>query len=115
MGAAWERVRRDDLCVLTVADVLNESSAQNYADSIVFENVDRSHLDDHHVGQLECWFRYGRWRITALVRQDVPPATRVSFERWARERVYRLVHTDDPESDGWSPRTLDDGWQIAGA
>jgi len=95
--------------------VLNESSARVFADSIIFDDVDGARLDDTEAGQLACWPRYGRWYVAALVRRDLPPAIRAAFERWARERVYRLVCSDDPESDGWSPRPRDDGWQIAGA
>jgi hypothetical protein len=83
-----ERYRWMTCAGLIVAAVLNESSARVFADSIVFDAIDGSGLDDTHAGRLACWPCYGRWYVAALVKQGLPPDIRAAFERWARECVY---------------------------
>jgi hypothetical protein len=92
---------------------LHHAEARRLADALVFEKLaDAGLLDDTQAGHLGCWRTARRWRFAALINPELPAADRGSFEAWARQRIYMVLLTDDPEADGWFKRRGDDGWQI---
>ena len=92
---------------------LHHAEARRLADALVFEKLaEPGLLADGQAGHLGCWLTAGRWQFAALINPEMPPAWQAPFEAWARQRIYMVLLTDDPEADGWFKRRNDDGWQI---
>ena len=92
---------------------LTHAEARRLADALVFEKLaDPGQLEETQAGHLGCWLTDRGWRFAALINPEVPAGWRTQFEEWARQRIYMVLLTDDPKTDGWFKRRSDDGWQI---
>jgi hypothetical protein len=92
--------------------VLDDIAARAFADSVVFDDWPASHFEPLQAGQVMCWRDGDTWLFRAVVRDDLADPARATFGKWARQRVYMVMHTDDPAADGWFRRRSDHGWQI---
>ena len=93
--------------------LMDHDTARQIADSIDIHERELPELNENQSGQVVAQpAGDGAWGVVVVRRQGLSIDERVTFEEWARQRVYMLALTDDPHGDGWFRRKSDAGWQI---